>query len=68
MSINYSKAILLLRSKLDLSQEEFGKLIGASLVSVSRWENGHFQPTKLVKVRLLELLKKNNIDVKEVEK
>lgn len=38
MAINYPKAIVMLRSKLNLSQDEFGKLIGASLVSVSRWE------------------------------
>ena len=67
MSINYSKAILLLRSKLDLSQEEFGKLIGASLVSVSRWERGEFEPTKIVKVRIDELILKHQIKVQEEE-
>ena len=66
MSTNYSKAILLLRSKLDLSQEEFGKLIGVSLVSVSRWERGEFEPTKIVKVRIDELLKKYHIETSEV--
>ena len=67
MSINYSKAILLLRSKLDLSQEEFGKLIGASLISVSRWERGEFKPTKIVKVRIDELILKYQIKVQEGE-
>ena len=64
MAINYPKAIVMLRSKLNLSQEEFGKLIGASLVSVSRWERGEFEPTKLVKVRLKDLAKENNVDLK----
>ena len=63
MAINYPKAIVMLRSKLNLSQEEFGKLIGASLVSVSRWERGEFEPTKIVKVRIEELLKKHGIEV-----
>ena len=47
MSTNYPKAIVMLRSKLNLSQEEFGKLIGASLVSVSRWERGEFDRQRL---------------------
>ena len=66
MAINYPKTIVMLRSKLNLSQEEFGKLIGASLVSVSRWERGEFEPTKIVKVRIDELLKKHHIETSEV--
>ena len=62
---NYSKAIVTLRSKLNLSQEEFGKLVGASLASVSRWERGEFEPTKIVKIRINELLKENGIKVVE---
>ena len=62
---NYSKAIVTLRSKLNLSQEEFGKLVGASLESVSRWERGEFEPTKIVKIRIDELLKENGIKVVE---
>lgn len=62
---NYSKAIVALRSKLNLSQEEFGKLVGASLASVSRWERGEFEPTKIVKIRIDELLKENGIKVVE---
>ena len=62
---NYSKAIVTLMSKLNLSQEEFGKLVGASLASVSRWERGEFEPTKIVKIRIDELLKENGIKVVE---
>ena len=68
MNIDYPTLILTLRAKLDLSQEDFGKLIGASLVSVSRWERGEFEPTKLVKVRLKELAKDNNVEIAEVSK
>ena len=67
MTKDYSKAIVLLRSKLNLSQEEFGKLIGVSLVSVSRWERGEFKPTKIVKIRIDELLEENHIVVREVK-
>ena len=68
MKIDYPTLILKLRAKLNLSQEEFGKLLGASLNSVSRWERGEFEPTKLVKVRLKQLAEENNIDVEGVSK
>ena len=67
MDINYSKAILELRSKLNISQHELAKMLGVSFQSVNRWENGHFEPTKIVKVRLIKLLEENNIALKEVD-
>lgn len=67
MEMNYSNAILQLRAKLNLSQENLASLLGVSFTSVNRWENGHNEPTKLVKVRLNELLKDNNIELKGVE-
>lgn len=66
MKIDYPSLILNLRATLNLNQEEFGKLIGASLISVSRWERGEHEPTKLVKVRLVNLAKEHNVDIKEV--
>ena len=67
MNIDYPDLILTLRAKLNLSQEEFGKLLGVSLNSVSRWERGEFEPTKLVKVRLKELAKHNGIALEGAE-
>ena len=64
--INYADGILKLRAKLNLSQEEFAKLLGVSFMSVNRWENDKYAPTKLVKVKLLQLFEENNIEVKEV--
>lgn len=63
MEYDYPKAILRLRAKLNISQEELGKLLGASFTSVNRWENGHYEPTKLVKMKLQELFKKYDIEV-----
>lgn len=36
-----------LRQLLGLTQEEFGKKIGVSYETVSRWENGKMQPSSL---------------------
>jgi len=66
MEYNYSKAILELRSKLNISQHELADLLGVSFQSVNRWENGHFEPTKIVKVRIDKMLEENNIILKEV--
>ena len=66
MDYNYSKAILELRSKLNISQQELANMLGVSFQSVNRWENGHFEPTKIVKVRLIKLLEENNICMEEV--
>lgn len=65
MNIDYADAILRLRVKLNLSQQEMAKVLGVSFPSISRWENGHNEPTKLVKVRIIEMLKENNIEIKE---
>ncbi len=68
MNIDYADAILKLRAYLNISQEEFAKLLGVSFASVNRWENGIHEPTKLAKVRLLQLIEDNNVKVKEVDK
>ena len=59
--LSYSEAILKLRTKLNVSQEELAKIMNVSFVSVNRWENGHFEPTKLQKERLKEMFKINDI-------
>ena len=64
--IDYADGILKLRAKLNLSQEELAKLLGVSFMSVNRWENEKFTPTKIVKVKLMQLFEENNIEVKEV--
>lgn len=63
MKINWPKLILRLRAKLNISQEELGKMIDVSLASVSRWERGEHEPTAIVKVKLEDLFKEHNIEV-----
>ena len=63
--IDYADGILQLRAKLNLSQEELAKILGVSYISVNRWENDKYAPTKLVKVKLNQFFKEHNIEVKE---
>jgi putative transcriptional regulator len=41
------KEIKEIRIKLHLTQTEFAKMLGVSFVTVNRWENGWYKPSKL---------------------
>lgn len=59
----YPSAIRRLRAKLNISQTELASMLGVSFTSVNRWEKGHHEPTVIAKEKLIELFKKNNIEV-----
>ena len=63
---DYPNAIRKLRAKLNISQQELADMLGVSFPSVNRWENRHYEPTIIAKVRLDELFKENNIELCEV--
>ena len=65
--IDYADAILELRAKLNISQEELAGMLGVSFSSVNRWENQRHEPTKIVKVKLKKLFNENNIELVETE-
>lgn len=50
-----------------MSQMEFAEYLGVSFASVNRWEQGHFKPTTKVKRQIIELCKKNHIELKMKE-
>lgn len=53
--INYAKKIKEYRLRKLLTQEDLAKLLGVSVTSITRWENGKFEPTMSVKRKLREL-------------
>ncbi|MFA7446200.1 MAG: helix-turn-helix transcriptional regulator [Flavobacteriaceae bacterium] len=53
--MKYSISVKKLREAMFLSQEEFAKYLGVSLVTVNRWENGKFIPTIKMKKKLNQL-------------
>ena len=63
MDYNYQKLTITLRNKLVMSQEEFAKLLCVSFASVNRYENGRHEPTIKVKKKIIELCKKNKIEL-----
>lgn len=52
---NLSATVLGLRQRLHLTQEQFGKRVGVSFVTVSRWENGRARPNQLARKCLSRL-------------
>ena len=48
-----------------MKQVDYPNAIRKLRAKVNRWENGHYEPTIIAKVKLKELFKENNIDVEE---
>lgn len=63
MNYDYKTIIITLRNKLILTQEEFAKLLGVSFASVNRWERGRHEPTTKAKRKIVELCKKNKVEL-----
>lgn len=63
---NWSKALIELRSKLNISQTELAVLLMVSYPSISRWENNKAIPVKIARVRIEKLCKENDILLEEV--
>lgn len=49
------EAIVALRKRLSLTQEQFAHRIGVTTSSVNRWERGHAEPSRLACQKLTEL-------------
>ena len=47
--IDYAKTIKEYRNKKLLTQEDLAKILGVSVTSITRWENGKFEPTMKMK-------------------
>ena len=62
---SYERLIPELRAAMNVSQEELAKILGVALVTVSRWENGHVKPTKIIKVKLEKLFARYDISIED---
>ena len=58
LRMNYSGDLKKLREKMLLTQSEFGQLIGVSVETVNRWENGKHVPTMRAKRKINKLAEK----------
>lgn len=63
MNIDYPATIIKIRAKLNLSQVELAAMLAVSFTSVNRWENGKYEPTRLVKEKIRLICEENNIQM-----
>ncbi len=61
----FSKKLIIVRAKLNLSQTDLGKLLHVSCVTISRWETNKSKPTKKAIYAFEELCKKYKIVFEE---
>lgn len=59
---DYSKKIIALRSKLDLTQASLAEKLGVSLPTVNRWENGKVVPSQLAWDKIQRLLGNSKVE------
>lgn len=63
--MNYKKLVKTLREKLIITQEELASILGVSYASINRWETGKHEPTTKIKRKIVEMCKKNDIQLCE---
>jgi putative transcriptional regulator len=66
IQIDYPKSLHKLRRKLNVSQQQLANILNVSFSSVNRWENGHYEPTIIAKVKLDELF--DQVKIKPIAK
>lgn len=55
---NTSALVISVRRKLKLTQEEFAHLVGVTVSTVNRWENGHVEPSRLARKAMQRLARR----------
>lgn len=55
-----------MRDLVGMSQEQFAKELGTSVVSINRWENGKSLPNPMAQQQLYSFCEKHNVDIADV--
>ena len=55
--------IKLIRLQANMSQEQFAKAIGTTVITINRWENGKTTPNKIAQKQLYEFCKEHEINL-----
>lgn len=55
-----------MRELVGMSQEQFAKELGTSVVSINRWENGKSLPNPMAQQQLYSFCEKHNVDIANV--
>ena len=58
---DYGKIILVLRARLNISQEKMAEYFDVSFATINRWENGRAVPSKMHMIQIDELCKQYKV-------
>ena len=61
--MEFKDKLVLVRARLNLSQEGLAKELNVSFATINRWEKGHTIPQQRYVVALDELCKKSNLKI-----
>ena len=65
MIINYAVKIKEYRQRKFFTQEDLAKVLNVSVASITRWENGKFEPTMQIKKILYQLFLEAGMKVED---
>lgn len=61
--MKFSKQLIAVRAKLNITQSQLAEMLGVSLITINRWENELAKPTKVSVYRFEELCKEKGIEM-----
>lgn len=63
--MNFADKVKFVRTKLNMSQEDFAHEIGVSFATINRWENGNYNPSRLARKAFEELCARISVEFDE---
>lgn len=64
--MDFPTKVKMIRTKLNMSQEDLARALNVSFATINRWENGKTHPNKLTMQVLLSFCEQNGISVKKL--
>ena len=55
----------MIRAQANMNQEQFASALGTTAVSINRWENGSYNPSRLAKKAFEDFCEKRTINFSE---
>ena len=59
--MTFSEGLKKLRSDLNITQESLARELNVSFATVNKWENNKTKPLRIVRDRIIEFAKSNNL-------
>ena len=67
MALTISKKLILIRARLQLTQQQLADKLGVSFATVNRWERGHTKPSIRYCVVIQEFALKHGVHLNDLE-